>query len=72
MAYSELDRKTRDVAERVLTQKQLDVFRMWMNGMSTNRIAITLDISEPVARRTRDRAVQKVSIELGRSSSAAA
>jgi DNA-binding CsgD family transcriptional regulator len=66
MSYSELDKRTREVAESVLTQKQLHVFKLWMNGVSTNRIGIMLDIAEPVARRTRDRAVQKVSIELAK------
>lgn len=65
-SYADLDKRTRDVAERVLTKKQLDVFKLWMGGLGTSRIAIMLDISEPVARRTRDRAVQKVSIELAR------
>lgn len=66
MSYLELDKRTRQIAESVLTEKQLDVFKLWMNGAGTSRIALMLDISEPVARRTRDRAVQKVSIELGR------
>jgi DNA-binding CsgD family transcriptional regulator len=69
MGYSELDKRTREVAESVLTQKQLDVFRLWMNGASTSRIGMMLDIAEPVARRTRDRAVQKVSIELAKPTS---
>lgn len=54
----------RAVAERVLTPKQLSVFRLYTNGIGTSRIAIMLDISEPVARRTRDRALQLIAIEL--------
>lgn len=55
-----------EVAERVLTRKQHDVFRLWSNGLGAARIAIMLDISEPVARRTVKRAVQLVEIEMRR------
>jgi DNA-binding CsgD family transcriptional regulator len=53
-----------EVAERVLTAKQYDVFRLSMNGLGAARIGIMLDISEPVARRTVKRAMQLVEIEL--------
>jgi DNA-binding CsgD family transcriptional regulator len=53
-----------EVAERVLTRKQYDVFRLWSNGLGAGRIGLMLDISEPVARRTAKRAVQLVEIEL--------
>lgn len=53
-----------EVAERVLTRKQFDVFRLSINGLGAARIGIMLDISEPVARRTVKRAYQLVEIEL--------
>lgn len=63
MAYADLDPPTRAVAEKVLTRKQLDVFKMWMAGMSDQRIAHTLDISTSTARGHRMRAIQKMEIE---------
>ena len=66
MAYAELDERTREIAERVLTRKQLDVFKLWMSGLSPSGIALTVGISEPVARRTLTRAQQLIAIELER------
>lgn len=63
MSYAELDPATKAIAERVLTRKQLDVFRLWMGNMGAGRIAVQLDISEPVARRTLKRALQLIEIE---------
>lgn len=53
-----------EVAERVLTRKQYDTFRLSLNGLGAARIAIMLGISETVARRTVKRAMQLVEIEL--------
>lgn len=66
MSYADLPSDVRQAAESVLTRKQLDVFRLWSNGAGTARIATMLDVAEPVARRARDRAVQKVKLELER------
>lgn len=63
MAYADLDSETREIAERVLTRKQLDVFKLWMSGLSPSGIALTVGISEPVARRTLTRAQQLIAIE---------
>jgi len=65
-SYVQLDKTTRAIAEEVLAPRQLEVFKLWMNGFSTGKIGMALGISESVARRTRDRAVQLVSIELAR------
>lgn len=63
MAYSELDLETRTIAERVLTRKQLDVFKLWMAGKSDYAIGVTLDIATSTARGHRLRAIQKMEIE---------
>lgn len=64
MSFASLPPDVREVAENVLTRKQLDAFRMRMNGATMSNIAITLDISESVAYRTVTRAQQKVSIAM--------
>lgn len=64
--YHELPDDVRQVAENVLTRKQLTVFQLWCNGLGSGRIAIMLDISEPVARRTLERSRQKIRIEIER------
>jgi len=51
-------------ATAVLTPLQLEALRLWSAGLSANRIAKAYGISEPVARRRIDRAVQKVKLEL--------
>lgn len=66
MSYGALPRDIREVAERVLTPRQLDVFILWCAGAGTARIGIMLDISEPVARRTLSRARQKIRIAMDR------
>jgi DNA-binding CsgD family transcriptional regulator len=60
----------RAVAERVLTRKQLDVFKLWMAGAGTARIAIMLDVSQSTARVHLRRAQQKVKIEMERKEAA--
>jgi hypothetical protein len=64
MSWSTLPAEVRVVAERVLTRKQLDVFRMRMNSASWSQVMIVCEISEPVARRTYNRAVQLIELEL--------
>ena len=49
MNYNELKPETRALAERVLTRKQLDVFKLWCAGVGVNRIGIMLDISPSTA-----------------------
>ena len=63
MSYSELDPATRTIAERVLTRKQLDVFKLWCAGAGTARIAIMLDVAESTARGHLRRAHQKLEVE---------
>jgi DNA-binding CsgD family transcriptional regulator len=63
MAYADLDHGTREIAERVLTKKQLDVFKLWMSGLSPSGIALTVGVSEPVARRALTRAQQLIAME---------
>jgi DNA-binding CsgD family transcriptional regulator len=66
MSYATLPSDVREAAERVLTRKQLDVFKLWCSGYGTARIATMFDISEPVARRHLDRARQKIKLEMER------
>lgn len=70
MAWSSLPENVREVAERVLTRKQLDVFKLSCAGAGTARIAIMLDISPSTARAHLRRAEQKVKIELERKEAA--
>lgn len=70
MSFHTLPLEVRRIAEKVLTRKQLDVFRMRMNGATMANIALTLDISESVAYRTMKRAEQKIEIELRREQAA--
>ena len=63
MSYAELDSDTRAIAERVLTRKQLDVFKLWCAEVGLRRIGIMLDIHEATARGHLRRAIQKIDIE---------
>jgi DNA-binding CsgD family transcriptional regulator len=71
MAYSSLPSDVRSTAERVLTRKQLDVFKLWCAGTGTARIAIMLDVAEPTARAHLRRALQKIQLEMDRPKEAA-
>lgn len=64
VSWSTLPPDVRQTAERVLTRKQLDVFRMRMNGATWTQVMVVCEISEPVARRTYNRAVQLIELEL--------
>jgi DNA-binding CsgD family transcriptional regulator len=66
VSYGSLPQDIRTTAERILTQKQLDVFKLWCGGAGTARIATMLDVSEPVARRHLSRARQKIRIATDR------
>lgn len=63
MSYAELDSTTREIAERSLTRKQLDVFKLWCAGVGLRRIGLMLDIHEATARGHLRRAIQKIDIE---------
>lgn len=60
MSWAKLPVDVRATAEQELTRKQLDVFKLWMNGNGTDRIALTLDISRSTARDHLRRALQKL------------
>lgn len=64
MSWNTLPPEIRQTAEQVLTRKQLDVLKLNTNGMSTRRIALALDISEPAARGLLTRAHQRLNIAL--------
>ncbi len=64
MSWNTLPPDIRHTAEQVLTRKQLDVLKLNTNGMSTRRIALALDISEPAARGLLTRAHQRLNIAL--------
>jgi DNA-binding CsgD family transcriptional regulator len=66
MSYSKLPADVREFAERALTRKQLDVFKLWCAGVGTARIGIMLDISESTARGHLRRALQKLDLEARR------
>lgn len=50
MSWNTLDPTIRQLAERELTRKQLDVLKLHLAGCGTRRIATMLSISEPTAR----------------------
>jgi DNA-binding CsgD family transcriptional regulator len=64
--YSSLPDDVRTAAERVLTRKQLDVFRLWCSNYGTARMAMMLDVSESTVRVHLRRAQQKLKIEMER------
>ena len=60
MSFQSLSPEIKELAERELTRKQLDVFKLWLAGAGTTRIALMLDIAEPTARGHLTRAKQKL------------
>lgn len=60
MAYATLPSEVREIAERELTRKQLDVLKLWCNGYGTTRISVMMDVAEPTARAHLRRALQKL------------
>lgn len=57
-----LDPAVREVAERVLTPRQLDVFVLWLAGCSPRRISTMLD--PPVTRSTVKSHLEDVHVRL--------
>jgi transcriptional regulator len=49
MSYSELDVQTREIAERVLTEKQLEAFLLEQRGFGMMAIARRLSITKGAA-----------------------
>ena len=64
MSYSTLSPEIRETAERILTRKQLDVFKLWCGGKSLAESAIILERSEPTVAQHLRRAKQLMEIEL--------
>jgi DNA-binding CsgD family transcriptional regulator len=60
MSSSTLPAEVREAAERVLTRKQLDVFKLWCNGHGTARISLMLGVAEATVRGHLRRAQQKL------------
>lgn len=58
--YSSLPAHVREVAERELTRKQLDVLKLWSNGYGADRIALILGVSRSTVRNHLRRALQKL------------
>ena len=50
MSWSTLEPVVRETAERELTAKQLDVWKLHLAGCSYRRIAMMLDIAVPTVR----------------------
>jgi DNA-binding CsgD family transcriptional regulator len=50
LSYQSLSPEVRAIAERVLTRKQLDVFKLHCAGCSYRRIATMLEIGVPTVR----------------------
>jgi DNA-binding CsgD family transcriptional regulator len=64
VSWNTLSPELRATAEQVLTPRQLDVLKLSTSGMSTRRIALTLDIAESTARGILIRAHQRLNIAL--------
>lgn len=50
MSWRELPQDVRSTAENVLTRKQLDVWKLWLAGCSSRRIALMLMVSRSTVR----------------------
>lgn len=70
MSWQSVPVEVREAAERVLTRKQLDVFKLSCAGAGSARIGIMLDIAEATARAHLKRARQKIKLELEREEAA--
>lgn len=60
MSWNSLPPEARAIAERELSPRQLDVFKLWMAGCGYKRIGVMLDISPSTARDHLARALQKL------------
>lgn len=50
MSWASLDPEVREVAERVLTDKQLTALKLWENGAGYRRIGLILNVAMSTAR----------------------
>ena len=60
MSWKTLDPKTQDLAQALLTAKQLEVFRYWLDGHSNGTIARALSLDESAVRRRLRRALTRM------------
>lgn len=60
MSWNNLDQARRELAEQLLTDKQLEVFRYWLDGHSNATIARALDLDESAVRRRLARALRRM------------
>lgn len=66
MSWNTLHPTIRQTAERVLTEKQLDAYKHWENGLGYGRIATLLGISPSSARDRVHRALSAIERHLER------
>ena len=66
MSWAALDPERRELAEELLTPKQLEVFRYWLDGHSNATIARALDLDESAVRRRLARALRRIGPHLNR------
>ncbi len=62
--WADIDQTLRETAEAVLTDKQLDVVKLSLDGAGTGRIARALGISRSAARDRLDNAYRKLADHL--------
>lgn len=60
MTYATLPPRVREIAERVLTEKQLEAFRLEQDGLGLRLIARHLDIAKPSVEARIDAAHRKL------------
>lgn len=64
MSWSDVPPEVRDLAEEVLTDKQLLALKLWNNGAGYRRIGIILGVSMSTARGRVTRAVDTLNREM--------
>jgi predicted DNA binding protein len=64
VAWASLDPRTREVAERVLTAKQLEALKLWDAGAGYRRVARMLGIAPTTAKDRVQRALEKLASAL--------
>lgn len=64
MTYSQLPATVREIAERELTAKQLQVFKLRYNDTSYVRISLIMGVSEATVRGHLRRAHQKIQMHM--------
>lgn len=60
MSWSTLPPEIRELAQELLTAKELDALKLWDAGMGYRRIAVALDISPSTARDRVQNAIRKL------------